>query len=585
MIQVSQTYKEACESNNRPKSYIVAKIGSFDRTVKGKVSSITASNKKEFSNLPKLFNEVKATNYKYITCEPDRVVLDNTFYFIQDKTKPTETENIAYWSFYASTEECTFPTRPANRTPSLTITFNEQIKLTDLTFYFQEVCARFTITFFIDGNSVYTYEFNDNNSLTPTTSFGETSNVYFNKITIKFLKTKEPFRLIKLNEIDFGNYMSFASGKVLDYSIIDEISLNGSELSSNSLSISIKDENNEFDILNPKSKLHLLQEKQEISVFHYLKLPNNTVEVPLGSFLLSDITVNNNILQLEAYDDIYFLNDNYYGSRYYQNISVKQILLDLFNYFNYTNYVIEENVENIKLTGYVPIVSFREALRIIVEASCLCVKKDRNGKTNIFQLKDDVVKILDNRKFIKETPKKQLNKTIYNVKEYNYSNIVNNTNLYSSELKASESIYIIQFNEFPIIPASLHKETTNDDYEITASYANCCFIKVKNDTTVSLLGTTVKPTINVVSEKSTYNILNNIYEEVDNPLITKNNSLQVYNWKNSFEQIEYNFRTLMMPYLEVGDTCEYKTKYNTTKEIVLTRLEFSNSIMQEIEAT
>ena len=79
MINVSQAYKDACESNNR-QSYVIAKYGAYNKNAKGQISSVV-SNSQEFSNIYKTYNEIKITNFNYISCEPDRVKLNNSFYF------------------------------------------------------------------------------------------------------------------------------------------------------------------------------------------------------------------------------------------------------------------------------------------------------------------------------------------------------------------------------------------------------------------------------------------------------------------------------------------------------------------------
>ena len=49
MIYVSEAYKNASESSSR-NSYIIAKYGQFDKTIKGKISSIVPTNAQKFSN-------------------------------------------------------------------------------------------------------------------------------------------------------------------------------------------------------------------------------------------------------------------------------------------------------------------------------------------------------------------------------------------------------------------------------------------------------------------------------------------------------------------------------------------------------
>ena len=142
MISVSEAYKQAVESNDRV-SYVIAKYGLYNKSAKNSVESISG-NYQSFSNIDKLYNEIKDTNYNYISCEPNRVRLDETFYFLNDKTKPNENENLAYWSLELSNEKGTF-----TNNPRIIYYFNSDIEFTETTLYFQEVCEEFNITYLV----------------------------------------------------------------------------------------------------------------------------------------------------------------------------------------------------------------------------------------------------------------------------------------------------------------------------------------------------------------------------------------------------------------------------------------------------
>lgn len=577
MINVSEKYKELCESPNRPKGYITAKYGSFDKTIKGKIKS-TVGNKQPFSSYDKLFNEIKTTNFNYISCEPNRVRLDDTFYFIDNKSTANVNENIAYWSLEISDNNGYF-----TNNPRLIITFEEKTNFMELSLYFQEICKEFNVYYYNDSSLVNTRNIKNNLSLTvETTGSTSTQEIKINRVEIEFVATKEPNRYIKLNEIDFGQYLTFSNSQILDFDIIDEISIDGEELSSNSLSLVINNSKGDYDVLNPNSKLALLQEKQEISIYHYMDIGSQVKELPLGTFLLKSAKVNGNKLNIEAYDQIYFMNDIYYGSKYYENENVNDILLDLFKFFNFTDYTIDSNVENIYLSGYIPNVSFREALRLIVEASCLCAKQTRYGKTHIFKEKDEIVKTFNRDYIFKENPSKRLNNLLLDIKEYNYTTRTENFEIYNSEIKANENNYIISFNQVPILPDTLSKVDKNDNnYEIIQSYATGCVIKVYNDTTVKLKATLINKTsasTNPLRTSRDYS-----FKEVDNTLITKNNSSKVFEWKTKKSDINYNFKFPLIPYVEVGDKCYYKTRFNTSNPFIITKLQFSKSILEDIE--
>lgn len=580
MIQVSEAYKQASESNERV-SYVVAKFGLYNKTAKTKIENVE-SDSQPFSNISKTYNEIKKTNYNYISCEPNRVKLDGSFYFIEDKNKPNRTQSIAYWSDILSNSNGLF-----NYNPKIIYMFSEKLNFTEITLYFQEVCEEFVVNYYNENTIIASRNIKNNLSLVITTNGTITLNEsVFDKLEIEFIKTKEPYRYIKFNEIDFGVYKQFSREQIIDFDIIDELSLDSSELSSNSLNISIDNSRGQFDILNPKSELQFLEEKQEISLYHYLRVGNNFQELPLGTFLLKRFDINNKQLEINAYDDIYFMNDIYYGSKFYQNEEITNILIDLFSYFNYTNYVIDEELQGIKLTGYIPNVAFREALRLIAEAGCCVINKTRYGITYIFKTYDPITKKFNRRIILNEKPKRNLFNNIINLIEYNYSVKEENVEIYNAKL--NKGIHTILYSKFPIEHNSVVKsDNTNEDYRIINTYATSCIIEVLNEeTNVILNGTFINESSiekkikkeNIQEDISSYAIT-----KVNNRLITSSNLENVGKWKLNRSDIKYSFKTLVMPYIEVGDTCEYETKYGTKNTFIPTRLRFSKSILQNIE--
>ena len=77
--------------------------------------------------------------------------------------------------------------------------------------------------------------------------------------------------------------------------------------------------------------------------------------------------------------------------------------------------------------------------------------------------------------------------------------------------------------------------------------------------------------------------------EIDNPLIDKDNSVNLANWKLNRKEINYSFKSNIMPYLELGDLCTQTIPYKTNtgeqikKDFVITKLELNLGIKQNVE--
>ena len=585
MLNVSQEYIEASLENDRT-SFIVLKYGLYNKVAKQQLDNVISTNKQPFSNMFKLYNETKETNYNYISCEPNRCKLDGTFYFVSDKTKPNGQENIAYWSESLSNANGLFTTNP-----KIEYIFSNKIKYTPLTLYFQEVCSSFKAKYYDDLTLVKEVLIENNTSLTPTTEQITFQEVLFNKLEIEFIKTKEPNRYIKFNEIDFGVIQTFSYDEIKDLEIINEFSIDSETLSSNTINVKIDDKKGMYDILNPNNKLDLLQEKQEISAYHYLKVGNVFRELPLGSFLIKKISISKNELKLEGYDDTYFMNKIYYGGYYYERKSIIEILKDLFNYFNYTKYELDSSISDVYLTGYIPNVEFKDALRLICEAGKCNLIKTPQGITRIFKI--NRVKgqtfTFNRRVLFKEESTKNLYNNTIDVVEYEYSKNSELQTVYDGRVELTTTTpqtLTLAFSKEPILHTTLKidQEKTTANIEIISVYATSCVIKAKSSGKIVLTANTfnVSRQIKRINKENTITYDEYSIKKVDNQLITNNNSNDIAMWKLNRSNVKYNFDTLLLPYIEVGDNCVYETKYNQLNGFVPTKIQINKSIIQNV---
>ena len=593
MINVTKKYIEVCESNTR-NSYVIAKYGLYDREAKNNIGVVVTSSIQPFSNTSQTYDEIKNAQINYISCEPNRVKLDGTFAFIQDKSKINVNQNIGYWSSVMSDKSGNFLT-PVE----ITYNFNKEISYTDLTLHFQEIVKDIDIKYYLNDELLYTREIRNNKLLSFETkeTIQPLSVNYFNKLVISILSTQEAYRYVKFNEIDFGVYDTFEKSEFEDLEIIQELNIDGTDLSSNSCNISIKDLKGEYDIVNPYNKLKNLQDRQQINIYHYLKVGASYKEIPLGTFLVKNFDYSDRELKLECYDDLYFMNKTYYGSKFYNNEPIYNVLKDLFDYFNYSEskYTIEDT--STLLTGYIPNVEFREALRLICESSCNMVMKTRLGVTRIFKNIGSAVKIFKNTEIRQPKPQKNLYNNVIDIKEYNYVQSEETQVLYRGVIE-TKGTHLIIFEKAPIY-YDKYKENPNAlkvssiaNYDIVNLYANCCEIETKgNNVLVELKGTiyNVNKVTKRIKKQENLNIDDYAIGQVDNPLINSLNSNDVAKWKLNRNDIKYSFSTKSHPYIEIGDVCKYQLPYknlngkNINKDFVVTKLTFNIGIQEDVE--
>ena len=266
MIYVNEAYKSAVEKYER-NSYIIVKYGQYDKEIKGKIDDVENQNVSLFSNVNKTYNDIKETTKNYITCEPNRVKLDNTFCFIFNKNNSNNSEDIASYGNILTNEQGYFNDNNDYAGYEITYNFNSDCKTSNVVLYFQEVCTKLEIVYYYNSDIKYSKLITNNDSKKVIFEIPkEEIDKIYNKLVIKVYSTQEPYRFVKFNEIDFGNIETFSNNQIIDLEIIDELDLFSNELSSNSLNLVINDINKEYDFLNPNNKLSKLQEQQELSV-------------------------------------------------------------------------------------------------------------------------------------------------------------------------------------------------------------------------------------------------------------------------------------------------------------------------------
>lgn len=453
--------------------------------------------------------------------------------------------------------------------PMLEFIVDAPIIRTPLTLYFGECMSRFNIRYYLDDALLQEMIVENNECVKYETAFPNFTSK-FNRVVVEFIQTQAPFRYVKFNELDFGVIETFTEREIVDVDLVDNADLYSGELTANSLSLTVIDDGR-YDVLNPNNILRNLQEKQELTLFHYLKINGNYEMIPLGTFLLKTYQNQKNKLILNCYDDFYFMNKIYYGSKFYENARLETILIDLFNYFNYTKYEIADNVKSITLTGYVPNVQFREALRMIVEASQCMVIKDRFGITKIFNtLSVEAVETYEN---IEINTEKRLYNNVIDVVE-NIYNTKTTKEIYNAYLEAG--VYNIMFDSYPAVNISGNVEFVN-------IYATSCKIIVDVAKQVIINGDvyTEEKIVHRIQKDDLLVVDEYAINKVDNTLIT-NNYYSIALWKLNRNEIYKNINIPVAPYIEVGDLIKIKTKYGNYVDVRIDEINIDDSIKQFI---
>ncbi len=434
-------------------------------------STFTVSNIQSFSNINSIKN--KSEIVKLATCENDYFLLDGSYQMYDDVTNLKN--KIGYMSMqYNSTIQSSF----ASNHSSVGITF----------YFYETIPDKITLNFTNSGSFVakgtfyptlLDCEINQKDGYTEYVYFASIMAENYNKMVAELISAN---RFIRINHIEYGVKLIYGDEyqrKVKSATLTEEVNITSSEIPVNECKLELVDNEKLFEITNPKSYYKYLQKRQVFKVFekiddeerfmanHYLKEWTQTKSM-LASFTLQDV--------------LGLMSDTTFYGGMYTNITAKDLFDIVMNDFGFTNYTIDEEIQNIVLTGYIGIKSHREALQQIAFACGACIDTSRSYGINIYKQVFDTSKIISkDRKLIS---------TSHEIKQKDLVTGVSiTTHLYELEDKTSEA-YKCTLEE------GTHRVTFDNPYAnlsitngtIIASNCNYADITIATDGEVVITG-------------------------------------------------------------------------------------------------
>lgn len=265
-------------------------------------------------------------------------------------------------------------------------TFEKPFILTGITVHSGNVITEAEIKFeYIDENNetqIYTNFFAANNK----TFFYEFGAHKINWLQFRVCAIKEAYHFLKLFKVEFGQTRDFNEHKNVKVSFDTHFSVYGDTLKYSTLDLSV---------IEPKEADYFFQKRQPIDF-----VLNDEIQMRL--YANKGERIDENIIQLTAYNEIANLEDEFLGG-IYKDYPLIQLLNDILGEKDkYYNLSYAEELNNIKVNGYLPISSRRKALQTVLLG------------TNIRHHID------------KGIVYKPINTTILNNQIYDETNIVNN---------------------------------------------------------------------------------------------------------------------------------------------------------------
>ena len=223
-------------------------FGLYDVTARGD-SAPSCTTAKPFCNLgcDLLLESVPSQN-KYGTLEREQWLMDGSFSFFP------EVPEQYFWGLWSTTQSD--KSGVFADPPVLDITFTQDHSSSGLTLHFysptEDWASRVKIQWFSqDGGLISTALFQPN----AVDYYCAKKIENYRRIRIYFLETNRPGRYLKLAGIDYGVYLHFSGHEIVEAHVLEECDPISSEISINTLNVSLYNKEGRFSILNPEATL------------------------------------------------------------------------------------------------------------------------------------------------------------------------------------------------------------------------------------------------------------------------------------------------------------------------------------------
>ena len=444
----------------------------------------------------------------------------------------------------------------------LTVNFPAYFSMTGITINSRNIIKKITITAYRNDTEIITETF----STTTKENFYPINIELANKIVFIITEINEPYHFFGIFNIEYGKIRFFDDKTSVDAEITNKFSVLGDTLEYDTLDLTV---------IDPEKEDYLFQRKQPIDF-----LVNETAKYKF--YVDNGTELNDNTIQVLAYDEIASLEDNFYGG-IYNNYPLNSLIADILS--GTTVDFETKNTDNITLSGYLPISSRRKALQTILQGSNIrCYKGE---KLVLKPLETQINDIVFNETNIINKPQKNKKQEIRSltVKQHNYSKGTEETELYHWYVSTTENVLITFSAPMHSLKAyevtgvdengnDIISETESGNVNFIESGANYCIISNKSSNKIVIKGLGyVDSTVNYIKNNPLIAI-NEVYEEKTVELTISSNPQEVcnllydlYSRKNS---IKFNtFQDLKVGgyYNILGENLNIKSKHQTLNGI------------------
>lgn len=419
-----------------------------------------------------------------------------------------------------------------------------------------DYCDLLNIKWYEDNILLYDMDFEPNS----TYYFCDKNVENFNKLIIEFKRTSKPNRYVWVGAIDYGTTRVYENNEAKNIKTLSEISQISEELTINTM---------EFKLFSLTDIDFMFQKTQKMKLY--------ADNVLMGAYYIDTAKrTAGNQYDIKTKDAIGILAELSYMGGMYNNVLASTIITDIFNKCN-LEYEFAEALESKTITGYIPIMTCRDALAWICMAIGGVVNTAYSEKVIINPLQTDVKRTIDKQQQFTGASIETLSKvTGVSVEGYKYTSSGESVELFNDTLNDT---IMVQFGE-PIYSLTITNGT------IVESGVNYAVIKGNGETVLSgkrynvstIVSSKINPSLGALD-------LQNIVELKNVNIINSNNIVEVrdriYNYYINNKRINTK---IIVGENQLGDKVNVDTLYEGVKTGIIERMSttYTNSLASEV---
>ena len=538
-------------------------------------AEVAASEGAEISRLPQTHDRIGEMSNKLASLELNSFILDDTFVL------PNRDENgeVGWWSNAISGSQGLFAEAQV-----LEFSFNEDQDSVGFTVVFDdktgECASDFTIKVYDAAGVVLAEETVSGNTMAEYVF--DLPVLGYRKVRLSFEKTLLPQRRVRVCEVIFGIMERFTGDNMKELSILYELSPTMESLPMGEFSITIDNASRKYNLINPSGVYKYLQRGQELRAELGVGGQRGSLEyVDMGRFYFAGVSAEDSAMtaRITAYDRIYLLDRGIYRRGKNDTGTVSEVVSDILSDSGYSfSILMPEDVSSRVIGWNVPLVTYREALRMVCQAARCCCFIDRDGNLVFRDIVRGTVRDTLSSNNLRSPAKVTIAEVVGAVE-------VNAVSFATSSKNVSEI-----YKDSVVVNGTKAVWVTYDASEITSYsctggsidsaecflYAARLVITASGEAVLTLNGRSLEEHQTLYRATDASGESEEGVVRVDNPLIRAASAQDFADWMLAVRQkrVKYALSERMNPAREIGDTVKIYDAYGENRDAVVVKEEY-----------